>query len=71
MRGISRVLSERVAFGTLVAALFALFPSCPLFTTYATMFAPRLCVLPIRSWHPVCGTHHPMFESPAVTPDSE
>ncbi len=29
MRGISRVLSERVAFGTLVAALFALLPSCP------------------------------------------
>src|ERR1700756_4566278 len=26
------------------------------------MFAPRLCVLPMRSWHPVCGTHHPMFE---------
>jgi len=29
VRSISRVLSERVAFGTLVAALFALLPSCP------------------------------------------
>jgi hypothetical protein len=28
MRGISRVLSKRVAFGTLVAALFPLLPSC-------------------------------------------
>ena len=39
--------------------------------TYATIFAPTLCVLLIRNWRPVCGARHLVFESGAVMPDAK